>query len=44
MSLGKVARSTISTRYPYRASSDAVEAPPQRAPTTITSYIAYLHS
>jgi hypothetical protein len=36
-SLGKVALSTTSTRYPARANSIAVAAPAHRAPTTITS-------
>src|SRR3954468_20485199 len=38
VSLGKVARSTSSTRWPARASSIAVGEPAQRAPTTIASY------
>ena len=37
VSLGKVARSTSSTRQPLRASSMAVGEPAQRAPTTIAS-------
>src|SRR3954451_1248174 len=37
VSLGNVALSTSSTRYPARASSIAVGDPPQRAPTTIAS-------
>ena len=37
VSLGKVARSTTSTRWPFRASSIAVGEPAHRAPTTITS-------
>src|SRR5882724_6696146 len=37
VSLGKVARSTTSTRYPFRASNIAVGEPAQRAPTTIAS-------
>ena len=39
VSLGKVALSTSSTLYPRRASNIAVGDPPQRAPTTIASYI-----
>ena len=38
VSLGNVARSTTSTRWPLRASSIAVGDPAQRAPTTIASY------
>ena len=38
VSLGNVALSTSSTRYPLRASSIAVGDPAQRAPTTIASY------
>src|SRR5688572_15941015 len=37
-SLGKLARSTIRTRYPLRARSMAVGDPAQRPPTTIASY------
>ena len=37
VSLGKVARSTTRTRYPFRASNIAVGEPAQRAPTTIAS-------
>ena len=37
VSLGKRARSSTSTRRPRRASSNANEAPAQRAPTTIAS-------
>src|SRR5262247_113409 len=39
MSLGNRDRSTSRTRKPSRASSIAVGAPAQRAPTTITSYV-----
>src|SRR5262245_55762879 len=39
MSLGNFPRSTSRTRKPLRASSIAVGAPAQRAPTTITSYV-----
>src|SRR5271156_3404918 len=39
MSLGNVARSTSSTRWPARASSIAVGAPAHRAPTMIASYM-----
>src|SRR6476469_5858751 len=39
MSLGNVARSTSSTRWPFRASSNAVAAPLHRAPITMASYI-----
>src|SRR5687767_8849887 len=39
LSLGNVARSTTNTLYPLRASNIAVGDPPQRAPTTIASYI-----
>ena len=42
MSLGNVARSTTSTRYPFRASSIAVGEPAQRAPTTIASYAVFM--
>ena len=38
-SLGKVARSTTSTRRPGRASSMAVGAPAQRLPMTMASYM-----
>lgn len=44
LSLGKVVRSTRSTRYPLRASNMAVGEPAQRAPTMIASYIVYLCS
>jgi hypothetical protein len=37
VSLGNIARSTTSTRYPARANSIAVDAPAHRAPTTIAS-------
>ena len=40
VSLGNLARSTTSTRSPRRASSIAVGEPAQRAPTTMTSYVA----
>src|SRR5262245_10095016 len=40
MSLGKRARSISSVRYPLRASNSAVDAPAQRAPMMIASYIA----
>src|SRR5262245_61973576 len=39
ISLGNFPRSTSRTRKPLRASSIAVGAPAQRAPTTITSYV-----
>ena len=39
VSLGNVARSTTSTRWPLRASSIAVGDPAHRAPTTIASYV-----
>ena len=39
MSLGNLARSTNSTLRPLRPSSMAVDAPAQRAPTTMTSYV-----
>jgi len=38
ISLGTLSASTSSTRYPRRASNRALDAPAQRAPTTITSY------
>src|SRR5690242_10423725 len=38
VSLGKVARSSNSTRYPFLASNMAVGAPATRAPITIASY------
>src|SRR5207248_9136069 len=44
VSLGNVALSTSNTVYPLRASNIAVGDPAQRAPTTITSYIASLLS
>jgi hypothetical protein len=40
MSLGKVFRSTSSTRSPFLASSMAVYAPAHRAPTSMASYMA----
>jgi hypothetical protein len=40
VSLGNVARSTSSTRYPFRANSIAVGDPAHRAPTTIASNYA----
>ena len=42
VSLGNVARSTTSTRYPFRASSIAVGEPAQRAPTMIASYAVFM--
>ena len=42
VSLGNVARSTSSTRWPLRASSIAVGDPAQRAPTTIASYARFM--
>ena len=38
VSLGNVARSTTSVRYPLRASNIATGDPAHRAPTTMTSY------
>ncbi len=42
VSLGKIARSTTSTRYPLRLSNKPVDEPATRAPITITSYILNL--
>jgi len=42
VSLGKVARSMRRTRWPLRASSMARDAPAQRAPTIIASYMVLL--
>jgi len=39
VSLGNVARSTSSTRWPWCASSMAVVAPAHRAPTTMATYM-----
>src|SRR5262245_111789 len=44
VSLGKVARSTTRTRYPFRASNIAVGEPAQRAPMTMTSNGLVIHS
>ncbi len=42
VSLGNVARSITSTRYPFRARSIAVGDPAQRAPTMIASYAVFM--
>jgi hypothetical protein len=42
VSLGNVARSTTSTRYPFLAKSMAVGEPAQRAPKTIASYAVFM--
>ena len=42
VSLGNVARSTTSTRYPFRDRSIAVGEPAQRAPTMIVSYAVFM--
>src|SRR6478735_2553356 len=43
MSLGKAERSTRSTLCPLGASNMAVDAPAQRAPTMMASYMILLH-